>query len=124
MNLRHFLKMGKNKGKDLNGVQFISGDTERVCGWDIMTHGGFLMYPHHDACGLCTYVTVQSGMKIWAYVDTLMKSGKGSKAVYKTWDSIFTGESVAGSPKVPIGTLVLSQGATLCIHSVYSLDVG
>ena len=113
-----------NKGKDLNGVQFVSGDTERVHGWDIMTHGGFLTYLHHDACGLCTYVTVWSATKIWAYVDTPMKSSKGSKAVYETWDLIFTGKLVAGSPKVPIGTLVLSRGATLCVHSVYSVDVG
>ena len=113
MNMVHMPKTGRNKEKDYYGVQFISGDTERVRGWDLMTHGGFLTYPHHDASGNCTYMTVRSGTKIWAYLDTPEKSSKGSKELFSKWDSLFAGRSEAGSTDTSIGTLVLSKGDTL-----------
>jgi hypothetical protein len=34
--------------------------------WELHTHGSFLSYPHHDAAGLCTYVYVKLGAKLWA----------------------------------------------------------
>ena len=35
-------------------------------GWRLVTHPGFLTMPHHDCCGMCTYVIGNSGAKIWA----------------------------------------------------------
>lgn len=119
MNLMHLPKMQKNREKEYYGVQFVSGDTERVRGWDLMTHGGFLTYPHHDASGHCTYVTVRSGTKIWAYIDTPTKGSKGSKQIFSKWDALFAGTSEAGSPDIPIGTLVLSRGDTLYASLLY-----
>lgn len=33
--------------------------------WKLLTSAGFFTFPHHDAGGLATYVSVKSGMKIW-----------------------------------------------------------
>jgi hypothetical protein len=41
-------------------------DMWRKQNWEILTHGGFVTFPHHDAAGLCTYVYVESGAKLWA----------------------------------------------------------
>jgi len=43
----------------------ISWDNWRYSIWDLFTHGGFLTYVHHDGAGLCTYVFIRSGCKIW-----------------------------------------------------------
>ena len=37
----------------------------RSHGWDIATHGGFLMYTHYDASGLITTVYPRSGANMW-----------------------------------------------------------
>lgn len=56
----------KTRPKGLVGPQLIRYDNWRSQAWDLITHGGFLTYPHHDANGLCTYTYIQCGMKIWA----------------------------------------------------------
>lgn len=114
MNSTHLPKTGKNEHKKYYGVQIISGDSERVRGWDLMTHGGFVTYPHHDASGLCTYVTVRSGTKIWAYIDTESNVSTGKAALYSEWDALFRKSSgTEVPPEVPMGTLLLSRGDTL-----------
>jgi hypothetical protein len=55
----------KNRPKNLVGPQLIRFDNWRSQAWDLITHAGFLTYPHHDANGLCTYTFTQCGMKIW-----------------------------------------------------------
>lgn len=120
MNMVHLPKTGNNTEKKYYGVQFISGDTERVRGWDLLTHGGFLTYPHHDASGNCTYVTVRSGSKIWAYIDTPGKTQQPSKQVFKKWDALFAGTSEAGNSECPMGVLILSRGDTLCVPSSHT----
>ncbi|KAF8432120.1 hypothetical protein L210DRAFT_3507605 [Boletus edulis BED1] len=34
-------------------------------GWRLVTHPGYLMLPHHDCCGMGTYVIGNSGTKLW-----------------------------------------------------------
>ena len=113
MNDVHLLKTGANKGKRFYGVQTVSGDSERVRGWDLMTHGGFITYPHHDACGLCTYVTPRSGSKIWVYLDTMNSSSANRTSLFKDWDDIFMASVSMSVPDVPLGALVLQRGDTL-----------
>ena len=36
--------------------------------WAIPSGPGFLTYPHYDAGGLCTWVQMTSGAKIWVYL--------------------------------------------------------
>jgi hypothetical protein len=113
MNNSHLPKTGKNKDKAYYGVQMISGDAEKVRGWDLMTHGGFVTYPHHDASGLCTYITVRSGTKIWAYFGTPTDTPKGTAALYSKWDKLFLASVGSKAPEVPVGTLLLARGDTL-----------
>jgi hypothetical protein len=115
MNKYHLPKTGKNKGKKYCGVQTISGDSEKVRGWDLLTHGGFVTYPHHDASGLCTYVNVRSGTKIWAHIDTATGTpkGTGTSALFSEWDTLFLRKCGSEVTDVPIGTLLLARGDTL-----------
>jgi hypothetical protein len=113
MNVCHLPKTGGNSEKNLMGVQTVTGDSEKVRGWDLLTHGGFLTYPHHDACGLATYVTVRSGKKIWAYLDTPNGSTQSRQALFKDWDKIFVSTIELKVPDGKMGTVVLGEGDTL-----------
>ena len=33
--------------------------------WDLLTHGGFHTWPHHDASGMATWILMRTGCKIW-----------------------------------------------------------
>lgn len=33
--------------------------------WKLLSSAGFVTFPHHDAGGLATYITMRTGMKIW-----------------------------------------------------------
>ncbi|KAG1790108.1 uncharacterized protein HD556DRAFT_1446460 [Suillus plorans] len=35
-------------------------------GWGLLSHAGFLSYPHHDAEGTLTWIRIESGIKFWA----------------------------------------------------------
>ena len=50
------------------GPQVILYDMWRAQGWDIITHGGFVTYFHHDVSGAVTFVTPRSGEKIWGII--------------------------------------------------------
>ncbi|KAG6369558.1 hypothetical protein JVT61DRAFT_14261 [Boletus reticuloceps] len=108
MNVNHLPKTGKNKDKEYYGVQTVRG-------WDLMTHGGFVTYPHHDASGLCTYMNVRSGTRIWAYIDTATDTpkGTGTSALFSEWDTLFLGSCMSQDADLPIGTLLLARGDTL-----------
>lgn len=51
----------------MHGPYLCHYDMWRQQNWELHTHGGFLTYPHHDAAGLCTYVYVESGAKLWCF---------------------------------------------------------
>ncbi|KAL4062717.1 hypothetical protein V8B97DRAFT_1877570 [Scleroderma yunnanense] len=115
----------KNCDKCYYGVQAILGDTERLQGWDLLTHGGFLTYPHHNAGSLCTYVTVRSGSKIWGYFDTPGSDIARWDDLFKAWDNIFQDNIALTFKKCNLGTILLEQGDTLIQppgtnHIVYS----
>ncbi|KAF8435844.1 hypothetical protein L210DRAFT_3648501 [Boletus edulis BED1] len=129
MNVAHLSKTGINSGKSYFGVQTMLGDAERVRGWDLMTHGGFLTHAHHDACGLCTFTSVRSGSKIWVYLGTPGDSGVGRESLFKAWDALFLDALKMTLPDVPLGALVLRKGDTLiqppgANHVVYTPQNG
>ncbi|KAI6155869.1 hypothetical protein BKA82DRAFT_4349113 [Pisolithus tinctorius] len=113
MNDVHLPHSGKNVGKSYYGVQAVLGDVERLRGWDLLTHGGFVTYPHHDAAGLCTYITVQSGSKIWGYFDTPGSQDASRENLFKAWDDIFADNVNLKFRKYPLGTVHLQHGDTL-----------
>ncbi|KAL4061811.1 hypothetical protein J3A83DRAFT_4197074 [Scleroderma citrinum] len=99
----------KNCDKCYYGVQAILGDTERLQGWDLLMHGGFLTYPHHNAGSLCTYVTVRSGSKIWGYFDTPGSDIARWDDLFKAWDNIFQDNIALTFKKCNLGTILLEQ---------------
>jgi len=121
MNECHLPQTGKNKGRSLVGIQVISGDWEKARGWDLLTHGGFLTYPHHDARGLCTYVTPRSGTKIWAYVDTQGGSTADRKSLFKMFDRMSLRNADMLPPDAPMGVVVIRSGDTLYVVVFYVL---
>ncbi|KAG9309164.1 hypothetical protein JVU11DRAFT_10875 [Chiua virens] len=50
------------------GPFFIPAATWSSQGWRLVTHPGFVTFPHHDCCGLCTYIVGNSGAKIWGII--------------------------------------------------------
>jgi len=50
---------------DTNGPLVMDFDLAKLVHWDLVTMGGFYTYPHHDANGYCTWVSVRCGAKIW-----------------------------------------------------------
>ncbi|KAI5982790.1 hypothetical protein F5J12DRAFT_900032 [Pisolithus orientalis] len=120
---------GKNTGKSYYGVQAVLGDVKRLHGWDLLMHGGFVTYPHHDAAGLCTYITVQSGSKIWGYFDTPGSQDASTENLFKAWDNIFADNVNLKFHKYPLRTIHLQCGDTLiqppgANHMVYTLQNG
>jgi hypothetical protein len=37
-------------------------------GWEIISHGGFVTYVHHNASGFATYIYPRSAAKLWGIV--------------------------------------------------------
>ncbi|KAG9309152.1 hypothetical protein JVU11DRAFT_10862 [Chiua virens] len=50
------------------GPFFVPAATWSSQGWRLVTHPGFVTFPHHDCCGLCTYVVGNLGAKIWGII--------------------------------------------------------
>lgn len=113
MNNCHLPREEPNDGKPFFGAKVITGDTELVRGWDLLTHGGFLTYPHHDPCGLATYVTLRSGTKIWGFLDTVGSSSTSRESLLADWDNMARRTMSVGVPNAPLGTVVLRRGDTL-----------
>jgi len=58
----------KQKNHTINHAQ--SPETVRAAnwsapGWRLVTHPGFLTWPHFDCCGFATYVVAEEGCKLW-----------------------------------------------------------
>ncbi|KAI6145420.1 hypothetical protein BKA82DRAFT_4016258 [Pisolithus tinctorius] len=106
-------KTGKNQHKEYYGQQTMHGDAEKLHGWDLLTNGGILMYPHHDADGLSTYVTVRSGSKIWCFINSPGSSQLPKEQLFKAWDGIFRDNIKLGFMEYNVATVVLERGDML-----------
>jgi hypothetical protein len=71
-------KNTKSKGGDptlpkqeqpLVGPQAVRFDTFSLLRWSLMTHGGYVTYPHKDANGLCTWLYANVGVKVLAILE-------------------------------------------------------
>ncbi|KAG6370279.1 hypothetical protein JVT61DRAFT_12230 [Boletus reticuloceps] len=51
-----------------NGPAVIRSGTWTSQGWRLLTHPGFVTFPHYDCCGVCTYVVGNDGAKVWAVI--------------------------------------------------------
>ena len=102
-----------NATKAFFRTQTMLGDSEKLCGWDLLTHGGFLTYPHHNAAGLCTYVTMQSGSKIWGYLDTPNSHNVDEETLFRDLNNIFHNNINLDFMKYKVATILLQHGDTL-----------
>jgi len=50
---------------EAQGLSVIQCGTWTSPGWRLLTHPGFMTFPHNDCCGWCTYVIGNTGAKIW-----------------------------------------------------------
>jgi len=97
------------------GMQVIHFDNLKSKGWDVMTHGLFLTYPHHEAAGLLTFSYVRSGTKVWGYIDLKGVDHTDQASVLKAWGEYYSQPMACETYNngVQLGTVLLSQGGIL-----------
>lgn len=70
MHLRFTQKPKKKKVPKVtveeSGPTSIRAATWTSQGWRLVTHPGYVTFPHHDCCGMATYVIANVGAKVWA----------------------------------------------------------
>lgn len=95
---------------DSQGPTSIRSGTWTSQGWRLLTHPGFFTFPHHDCCGMCTYVVGKSGAKIWGVIrpkrHICPDSIKGLSEVYQRVMDL-----------TPEGSFKNADLATVCLES-------
>jgi hypothetical protein len=93
------------------GSTVIRSTTWTSQGWRLLTHAGYFTFPHHDCCGLCTYVVANAGAKIWAVMRP--KSGICPKSLEGLFKALRSGTEFSLEDlysKVDIVTVCLEEG--------------
>lgn len=114
----HISSDGKGTGAKASGLlgpQTMHFDSWRSGGWDVMTHAGFLTYPHHDAGGLLTFSYVRTGAKLWGYVQLDDVDNEDQGMVITRWTDYYSTPMATETynKNVKIGTIVLEPGSIL-----------
>ncbi len=97
-----------------SGPQVLPVDMLNVRSWDILTHGGFLTYPHRDGTGMGTYSYVRTGAKIWVYLRPDIDDLHPRSEAYKALDGAF--DATEPNLKDYVGTMravLLEEGDLL-----------
>jgi hypothetical protein len=99
----------------LVGPQLMHYDNWRSSGWDVITHRGFLTYPHHDAAGLLTFSYIRTGAKLWGYLVLDGVDDDDQEAVIDAWSEYYaTPMATENYDKgIKLGTVLLERGAVL-----------
>jgi hypothetical protein len=99
---------------EILGPKVILYDFWRAQGWDILTHGGFLTYVHHDASGFATWVFPRSGTKIWGFIRIKSEmSPETRQELFEMFDEILD-ESQNGTESTTVmGTVLIEEGDIL-----------
>ena len=83
--------------------------------WDLLTHGGFVTDVHHDADGQLTWVTCQSGAKLWFLVFP-KKDEEGKRKSIKDWYQLHD-QLLQDSKEIPddfkVCSILLESGQVL-----------
>lgn len=102
------------------GPSVLEHDVNRLRRWALLTGDGFYTYPHYDASGLCTWMQVSTGVKIWSYLrirnaDT--DTASSSKQFIKVVNSAGIWNYKTASKKLPtladLHNLFLTPGTLL-----------
>jgi hypothetical protein len=100
--------------KSQQGPQVILYDMWRGQGWDIISHGGFLTYPHHDVSGEVTFLTPCSGAKMWGIIKV-----KGDRTpdnrldLFEEFDAMLDESSTPSEERFVMGSILLEEGDML-----------
>ncbi|KAF8449185.1 hypothetical protein L210DRAFT_3640789 [Boletus edulis BED1] len=95
-------------------------------GWRLVTHPGYLTLPHHDCCGMGTYVIGNSGAKLWAVMhpkwDVCPSSFKGLLRSLTIASELSPEDEFSDAD---IATVFLEEGDVMfqppgALHSVYT----
>jgi hypothetical protein len=100
--------------KSHQGPQVILYDMWRGQGWDIITHGGFLTYFHHDVSGAVTFVTPRSGEKMWGFIKVRSDCSPDNRVdLFEEFDGILDENSPPSEERFVMGTILLEEGDML-----------
>jgi hypothetical protein len=100
--------------KSHQGPQVILYDMWRGQGWDIITHGGFLTYPHHNVSGAVTFITPRSGAKMWGIIKVKEEHSPDNWVdLFEEFDSILDENSTPSEERLVMGTILLEEGDML-----------
>lgn len=103
-----------NVNPEILGPKVILYDFWRSQGWDILTHGGFVTYIHHDASGLATYVYPRSGAKIWGFVHVKTDiSPKTRPELFTMFDNMLDESQKDLGDTAVMGTVLIEEGDIL-----------
>jgi hypothetical protein len=92
------------------GPQVMLYDNWRTAGWDLLTHGGFATYPHHDAAGFCTFLYVRNGAKLWVFLSLKCENTTGIRAkLFDDYDAFLDDEEPYFNDEVVLGSLLLEE---------------
>ena len=59
--------------------------------WNLLTHGGFLTYAHHDTDGQMTWTACHSGTKLWVFINPKDTSKyKMKEALFQLYDKLLS----------------------------------
>lgn len=128
----HATKSTKSKARSQTeaeyiGPQVIRFDQIRTQSWDLISHGGFLTWPHHDANGLCTFMQVQSGMKIWGMLDLKPPAAgetPGGRSEVMEWHKAVVEENDAYLNATEGYNVFLEAGDFMYVITAFSIFVG
>ncbi|KAG8214274.1 hypothetical protein J3R82DRAFT_9218 [Butyriboletus roseoflavus] len=108
------------------GPHVIRSSTWTSQGWRLITHSGFVTFPHHDCCGMGTYVVGNAGAKIWAIMrpkrDRCPADLEELSSVLRTSTTLSEDGTYPGSDVV---TICLEEGDVMfqppgVMHCVYT----
>ena len=60
-------------------MSFMRTTNKKMSRWALLTHAGFVTYPHKDADGVCTWVYAHQGVKIWGILKPTCETTRCSK---------------------------------------------
>lgn len=102
---------------DRRGPLRVTLDTLKIVGWDLITSGGAYTFPHSDANGFATWMSMRSGAKIWGirrFPELSVPNATSVHKVERLHKSLLNGgEEVVGSERGTLYVQVLEKGSVL-----------
>lgn len=98
------------------GPRVIRSPTWSSQGWRLATHPGFVTFPHHDCCGMCTYVVGNAGCKLWAVMRPKRKDCPSSlQGLVEAFQRATTTSEEGAYPDADIATVCLEEGDVMYV---------